>query len=999
MNARLLALLKIQPDEARLAGLVALFFGLVDLGRAIGDSTADALFLRRYGAEYLPYMYIGLGFLTFFCSLGYAAFVGRLRKERLFPAMLAGMALLLLAERLALPFVQRQLYPVLWLTINIIAALLGILVWNTAGEVCDTRQAKRLFPLFVTASILGGLVGSVLIGPVAAWLGTENLVFIYCLLLLGAALLVGGIGRRGFKPPEKTESAASFLADIQAGFQYVRRSPLLQLLGVSAVLFSVLFFSVSFPFNKIAAATYPDEARLAGFFGLFKGLSAALMFVAALLIANRLYARIGIVFALLLLPVTYFLGFLLFAVSYSMTSAVVVRLAQLVVLSGIGDGAYSTFFNVVPPERRAQVRAFDAGVPSQIGIILSGILTLLGERLLTNAMVFGMGMLVAALCGYVIWRMRPRYGEALAAALRAGRLDIFSGGEKIFAGIGGDSQAQQTLAAALSDPNPLSQQLAAELLGRSPAAGRAGAAALLARLPEASPQARPAFLQALVRLEAKEAASAAADCLADASAEVRAAALAALPALGGPAYAARLRPLLQDPDLSVRLQAAASLAECGETEAAAGALLRFLQDAQGENETARILRGFEPVLQAQAAPGAQAALKTALGYLQSPAPALRRAACRGLAHTPLAFPALAQRLADPAPEVRAEAARALQSAGPAAAPYALAQISSAPEAGVVLAALPAGDPALAAPLRLYARAELEKLKALRQARRAFTPAGPASACLAALLEDRAGLAEQRLVQVIGLIGDPAVMRLAAQALGKAAGPEQRATAVEALDTLGDRQLVKDLLPLLEDTASGASGSQPAPLEAAAALRRLAGSGEALLQALAGRSAGELGLDGLAQELMPSGGAMDTLQTLSIVERTLLLRAIPLFAGLSTDDLVQVAQSASERWFDDGVPLCRQGELGEELFVIASGKVQVSKLEAGQAHNLAVRQAGEFIGEMAIIESAPRIASVTAAGEVRALVITAAAFKAILQERPPVAMAVMRSLSHRLRELS
>ncbi|MEW6569335.1 MAG: hypothetical protein AB1449_14470, partial [Chloroflexota bacterium] len=49
------------------------------------------------------------------------------------------------------------LYPVQWLTANIINALLGTLVWSVAGEVCNARQAKRLFPLFASAGIVGGV--------------------------------------------------------------------------------------------------------------------------------------------------------------------------------------------------------------------------------------------------------------------------------------------------------------------------------------------------------------------------------------------------------------------------------------------------------------------------------------------------------------------------------------------------------------------------------------------------------------------------------------------------------------------------------------------------------------------------------------------------------------------------------------------------------------------------------------------------------------------------
>ncbi len=425
-------------------------------------------------------MYIALGVLTFGASLGFAAGLGRFSKARFFSTFLLVMGGLLLVERAALFLVPQAMYPVIWLTINVTWSLMGAIVWATASSVCDARQAKRLFSLFVSASILGGLLGSLVIGPAAHVLGTENLILI-CALLLGlAALLIRQIGRSYFHEASQAQTQSTFISDIRAGFDYVKGSPLLQKLAVSAVLFSILFFSVSYPFNQAVAAAFKDDADMASFLGVFKGASSALMFAAALLIANRLYARIGIVSALLILPVTYFLGFVLFAANFTLTSAVIVRLAQFVVMSGIGDGAYSAFFNVAPSDRRAQVRAFDAGIPSQIGVILSGVLLILTGRVLNITAVFIMGMVVAILCAFVIWRMRPDYAQALLAALRSGRLEVFGQGERIFASLGNDADATHLLTQTLNDPRRTNQRLAAEMLGQIGALG--AVPALIARL-------------------------------------------------------------------------------------------------------------------------------------------------------------------------------------------------------------------------------------------------------------------------------------------------------------------------------------------------------------------------------------------------------------------------------------------------------------------------------------------------------------------------------------
>ena len=144
--------------------------------------------------------------------------------------------------------------------------------------------------------------------------------------------------------------------------------------------------------------------------------------------------------------------------------------------------------------------------------------------------------------------------------------------------------------------------------------------------------------------------------------------------------------------------------------------------------------------------------------------------------------------------------------------------------------------------------------------------------------------------------------------------------------------------------------------------------------------------------------MHTLQTVSLLERVLLLREVPIFADLSPEDLEQVAEIAYEQWFPDGSMLCRAGEDGNAMYIIVGGQVRVQKEEDGNEKILATRGEGDFVGEMAIIESAPRMATLIAQGELRVLVIDGDAFTAILRDRSTVSISVMRALSRRLREI-
>ena len=145
--------------------------------------------------------------------------------------------------------------------------------------------------------------------------------------------------------------------------------------------------------------------------------------------------------------------------------------------------------------------------------------------------------------------------------------------------------------------------------------------------------------------------------------------------------------------------------------------------------------------------------------------------------------------------------------------------------------------------------------------------------------------------------------------------------------------------------------------------------------------------------------MDTLKTVSVLERILLLREIPIFADLSPEDLELMANIAREEWYPQNTIVLQQGEEGNVMFVIVEGRLDVVRMVDGAEQVLAQRGPGDFVGEMAVIESAPRLATLRTQTDVRVLAIDGETFKGILRERPDVSFAVLRNISRRLREMT
>jgi CRP/FNR family transcriptional regulator, cyclic AMP receptor protein len=126
-----------------------------------------------------------------------------------------------------------------------------------------------------------------------------------------------------------------------------------------------------------------------------------------------------------------------------------------------------------------------------------------------------------------------------------------------------------------------------------------------------------------------------------------------------------------------------------------------------------------------------------------------------------------------------------------------------------------------------------------------------------------------------------------------------------------------------------------------------------------------------------------------------LRRAPLFEGLSRKQLVQLARVSEDLEVAPGKVLCKEGEIGQEFFVIVDGEVEVTK----DGKQLATRAGGEFFGEIALLEDIPRTATVTARTPLRFFVLTRRDFRQLIHDNPDVERKVLRALARRLVQVS
>jgi CRP-like cAMP-binding protein len=132
------------------------------------------------------------------------------------------------------------------------------------------------------------------------------------------------------------------------------------------------------------------------------------------------------------------------------------------------------------------------------------------------------------------------------------------------------------------------------------------------------------------------------------------------------------------------------------------------------------------------------------------------------------------------------------------------------------------------------------------------------------------------------------------------------------------------------------------------------------------------------------GAVDAARAKRLALKRDVLANMPLFSRLTERELLRVMQAVEVREHKDGEVVIREGDKGDELFIVLEGKVRVSRGDQVLAH----LGQGEHVGEMALIRSVPRSATVSAVGDAELIAIRRADFFEILRKEHEVAVKML-----------
>ena len=995
---------------------------------------ANSLFVSQVGAGQLPIAFILIGL----CSLPiyglFSQIADRYTRPQMFRYVLLGSMILMPALRQLIDLDLTWVYYVLLIAIFFQWDFNNNLLYpGLLTDYFTTIEYKRYAPYIGIAQAVGTLVGGGVTIALSHYFPSRELLWslpLFMAIAFGQLVYLESSQRRLQTSPESNLGIKESLK-ILPGLS--KRYPLILFLATSTFLLVIIYISSEFLWFNIYGQQF-DESQLTRFLGLMRMIISLVQVVFLYGITRPLLKWVGVARLNALYPVTTLisLGGLLF--NMNLPAAIGLHINGDALYKSINLPVHQLNYNGIPHQYVGRIRALSDGLIYSLGLTLAGVVLWVCHLYLSLAQITWLAIALTVLLLLVRVPMGKFYAQSLEEMIRSDTInledfveqtqlppesskvirELITDGDRytqikgleLATRLGNPSQFFDEIKALLPDADNSIRQEILKLFNHSDEATLEQFADLL---DTSNPMVKATALSVLI-INQYDFESSKLDLIAENNEEVKALFLVAA-----------FQTTKSELDLNIAEQFW-QLKLTDNTIKAIASVVRYSQNP----EFVTLIEYLLPQANSEAKQEALEALaslasphdlnlaKIAADEIKDDNPAVRVSAFKLLeiTHCPQMLDRVASGLDDPHTQVRQQVANTLSAYGKSGLAVAREHLAS-DRPNVVNTAIAAIAKVRSKQaneiLFKHLTPEYQHFALTRKWQQNIPQQDPSWRPLAVAIEDYQQRLLQKVLYILSCLGYSRTVNLVQRIL--ATGDRRElANAVEVLASIEHRRFVQPLMPLLEQAVSEPSQSK---IEATPGWLENKGY-KILLAALASRdrwikTGASVALavvptallkdpdpivQSVAREILPN---QLTCPVSSSMNRLLLLRNLPLFKNLSLDELFGIDRALEQRRVLAGETIYTEGSWGWHLYIIAEGKIQIVKELDGERQEIKRLSTGEYFGEIALFDEAPRWDGAIALEDSVLLCLEKKRFISLISQRPHIILEICRFLSKRLRE--
>lgn len=454
-----MAIINIKSKERKPAALLFFMFFSIVSATITGASVRDAVFLTQFDKSYLPVMFITIAVVM----AGVIALYKKLTagQDQIFVISISGalfsISLFLLQSNLSGLFI-----PVLYIWMEVVTILSIFQFWILAGEIFNARQAKRIFTLLGAGGSFAGMGAGFGIKPFVSTFGSENLLFL-TIFFIGISVVMAQMLRpfRMSHKPKKVNSKP--VAKSKTEFEPYLKSIAL-LIGLAAFVSKI----IDYQFKMMAADAFPNQNDLVSFFGTYYMSTGAATLIMQFFVTGFILTRFGILAGLLVLPIFLAIGSSGFLAIGTLSAVFIAKFSDQVFKFSTNNAVQEILWLPVAPEKKKRAKpiidgTIRSGLEGLAGVL---IFALVSFKLVPQDNIQLLSIIV--ILGVLFWlwnsfRLKDGYVNSLMKAIENRQLNLDDVEFDI-----NDSHIVDTIDKTLKDDDELKQLFALDLLWTLP---------------------------------------------------------------------------------------------------------------------------------------------------------------------------------------------------------------------------------------------------------------------------------------------------------------------------------------------------------------------------------------------------------------------------------------------------------------------------------------------------------------------------------------------------